>query len=260
MTVNLVALLETYPVPRVETLSGGQKFTKWDLRDAYQQIPLDVESRKFVTIKTHMGLFQYTRLPFGVSSAPAIFLREIENLFRGQPKVAVYFDDIIITGVDDADHIKNLRGVLEKLQGVGLKVKREKCIFVANEVDFLGHVISKQGLAPNPMKVEAILNAPAPENVKQLQSYFGLLNSYRRFLPNILSKLRLLHQLLLDGRTWVWGKDQERAFNESKKLLTAAPILVHYDSKKELILSCDASPDGLGAILAHVESDGTESQ
>lgn len=262
VTVNPVSRLETYPVPRVEelwaALSGGDKFTKLDLRDAYQQVPLNQECRKFVTINTHMGLFQYTRLPFGVSSAPAIFQREMENLFRGLPSVAVYFDDIIVTGVDDQDHLKNLKSVLRRLQDADLKVKLEKCEFFAPEVDYLGHVINNQGLTPNPKKVDAINNAPAPRNAKELQSYLGLINFYRRFLPNLSSTLRPLHLLLTEGKRWTWQKEQEQAFCESKRLLTSAPVLVHYDSKKELLLSCDASPYGVGAVLAHIESDGRE--
>lgn len=106
VTINPVATVEQYPIPRIEdlwtVLAGGEKFTKLDLRDAYQQVVLDEASREYVTISTHMGLFQYTRLPFGVSSAPAIFQREMENLFRGLPHVAVYFDDILVTGANNA--------------------------------------------------------------------------------------------------------------------------------------------------------------
>ncbi|XP_037509161.2 uncharacterized protein LOC119385864, partial [Rhipicephalus sanguineus] len=112
VTINPVATVEKYPLPRIEdlwsALSGGQKFTKLDLRDAYQQLVLQEASRKYVTISTTMGLFQYTRLPFGVTSAPAIFQREMDNLFRGMKHVAVYLDDILVTGIDDGDHMQNL--------------------------------------------------------------------------------------------------------------------------------------------------------
>lgn len=254
--------METYPVPRAEELwaamSGGQKFTKLDLRDAYQQIPLDAESREYVTINTHMGLFQYTRLPFGVSAAPAIFQREMETLLRGVPKTAVYFDDIVITGINDKDHVANLTTVLQKLREVGLRLKLEKCVFFAPEVEYLGHIICKQGLKPDPKKVEAIINAPEPQNVKELQSYLGLLNFYRRFLPNISARLHPLHQLLLDGERWSWGKEQQEAFITSKRLLSTAPVLAHYSPEKLLVLSCDASPYGVGAVLAQTEADGSE--
>lgn len=154
--------------------------------------------------------------------------------------------------------MKNLKSVLQRLQDVGLKVKLEKCQFFKPEVEYFGHIISKQRLSPSPNKVDAIVNAPAPCNVKELQSYLGLLNFYRRFLPNNSSTLRPLHLLLMAGKKWSWGKEEKQAFAESKKLMTTAPILVHYDSKKDLLLTCDASPYGVGAVLAHIGSDGVE--
>ncbi|XP_037518699.1 uncharacterized protein K02A2.6-like [Rhipicephalus sanguineus] len=173
------------PVPKRDdlesALSGGQKFTKLDLRDAYQYLVLQEASRKYVTISTTMGLFQYTRLPFGVASAPAIFQREMDNLFRGMRHVAVYLDDIL-----DA----------------GLKLKREKCVFMVPSVEYLGHVISQAGLTPSLRKVEAVLKAPKPRNKKELQSYLGLINFYRRFLPNLSAHLQPLHILLQDGQHW----------------------------------------------------------
>ncbi|XP_064483040.1 uncharacterized protein K02A2.6-like [Ornithodoros turicata] len=159
VTVNPVATIGKNPIPRIDdlwaTLSGGEKFTKLDLKDAYQQVVLDQESRKYVTISTHIGLVQYTRLPFGVSSAPAIFQREMENLFRGLSHVAVYFDDILVTGRDDAEHMRNL----DRLHRVGLKLKREKCQFFVSHVNYLGHIISKEGLSPDKDKVAAITQA-----------------------------------------------------------------------------------------------------
>ena len=205
-----------------------------------------------------MGLFQYTRLPFGVSSAPAIFQREMENLFRGLPHVAVYFDDILVTGTSDSDHLHNPRCVLTRLRDVGLKLKFEKCFFLVPQVEYLGHVISKDGLSPGLGKVAAILHAPDPRDVKELQSYLGLINFYRRFLPNLSGLLRPLHLLLTDGKKWEWKKDQEEAFNASKHLVASAPVLVHFDPEKPVCLSCDASPYGIGAVLAHREADGQE--
>nr|XP_037275484.1 uncharacterized protein K02A2.6-like [Rhipicephalus microplus] len=129
-TINSVATVEQYPITRIEdlwtVLEGDEKFTKLNLRDAYQQVVLNEASRKYVTISTHMKLFQYTRLPFGVSSAPVIFQREMENLFKGLAHVPVYFDDILVTGENDAEHLLNLRAVLSKLQESALMLKLEK--------------------------------------------------------------------------------------------------------------------------------------
>lgn len=128
-----------------------------------------------------MGLFQCTRSPLRVSSAPAIFQREMENLLRGLPHVAVYFDDILITGANNADHCRNLLAVPGKLQDSGLKLKLEKCRFFMPRVEYLGHTFSKEGLSLNMDKVSAILPAPVPQDVKELQSFLGHINLYRKF-------------------------------------------------------------------------------
>ncbi|XP_037563432.1 uncharacterized protein K02A2.6-like [Dermacentor silvarum] len=230
VTINPVATVEKYPLPRIEdlwsALSGGQKFTKLDLRDAYQQLVLQDASRKYVTTSTTLGLFQYTRIPFGVASAPAIFQREMDNLFRGMRHVAVYLDDILVTGTDNGDHLQNLHNVLA-------------------------------GLSPAPRKVDAVLKAAKPHIKKELQSYLGLINFYRSFLPNLSAHLQPLHLLLRDGQQWTW-KEQEVAFQRSKELITKAPVLVHFDPDKPVILKVDASPYGVGAVVAHRDKDGQE--
>ncbi|XP_070381275.1 uncharacterized protein [Dermacentor albipictus] len=214
VTVNRAADIETYPVPRVEEiwaqLAGGVTFSKLDLRDAYQQVELDEESKKLVTINTQQGLFQYNRLPFGVASAPAIFQREMESLLRGCHQTVVYFDDILVSGVSEEDHRNNLEEVLRRLSGAGLRLKLQKCVFEATSVEYLGYVIDKHGLHPAPEKVEAIVRAPAPSDTRELQSYLGLLNFYRRFLPNLSAVLHPLHVLLKKGTSWHWGANRKQ--------------------------------------------------
>ena len=134
LTINQVSNTETYPLPRIEeifaSLSGGKTFTKLDLQNAYQQLLLDEKSQELVTINTHRGLFQYTWLPFGIASAPAIFQRTMETVLQGLPCVCVYLDDILVTGASEKEHLEHLKLVLQKLEDVGLRLKRSKCQFI----------------------------------------------------------------------------------------------------------------------------------
>lgn len=262
LTVNRVSKIEQYPIPRIEdlfaNLSGGEKFSKLDMSHAYHQIALDDDSKKYVTVNTHKGLFTYKVLPFGVASSPAIFQRTIEGVLQGVPHVAIFLDDILLTGKNDSEHLETLNMVLQRLQDAGLRLKRSKCTFMASEVVFLGHRIDSTGLHPVTEKVRAIENAPPPSNVTELKAYLGLLNYYNKFLPNLATVLAPVHKLLCKDTKWKWGAEQQAAFTESKRLLQSAEVLVHYDPEKEIILSCDASPYGVGAVLSHRMPDGSE--
>ena len=262
LTVNQASQVDTYPLPLVDSLfaslAGGKSFTKLDLAHAYNQLQLDEDSRKYVTINTHKGLFQYTRLPFGVASAPAIFQRTMESILRGLPHVCVYLDDILVTGESDAAHIHNLTAVLDRLESAGIRLKREKCAFMLPKVEYLGHTITARGLQPQATKVRAIADASPPVSVSQLKAFLGMLNYYSRFLPDLATLLAPLYTLLQSARKWSWEEPQQRAFNEAKKLLTTSTLLTHFDPKKPVILSCDASPYGVGAVLSHQMDDGTE--
>ena len=262
VTVNAVSKLDNYPIPKTEdlyaALAGGEEFTKLDLNQAYQQIQLDDDSKRYVTINTHKGLFRYNRLPYGVSSAPGIFQRTLENVVQGIPNVLVRVDDILITGRTRDEHLKTLSVVLERFKNYGIRLKRRKCKFLADEVVYLGFKIDKHGISPVDSKVDAIDNAPRPTNVSEMKAYLGMLAYYNRFLPNMSTLLHPLNSLLQSKVKWSWGKEQETAFVESKKLLKSASVLVHFDPSKDLILACDASAYGLGAVLSHRMSDGSD--
>ena len=166
-----VSKCDTYPIPRIEDLfariSRGQKFTTLDLDRAYQQLVLDEESRKYVVINTHQGLFQYNRLPFGVSSAPGIFQRTMETRLQAIPGVVVYLDDILITEKNEQEHLSNLDKVLTKLEEAGLRLNKDKCQFMQSEVVYLGHVIDRTGLHLDKGRIQAITETPRPQNVTE---------------------------------------------------------------------------------------------
>ena len=188
VTVNQALEVDQYPLPKPEdlfaTLTGGKKFTKLDLSQAYQQVLLDEKSRDYVVINTHRGLYRYNRLPFGVASAPAIFQKVMDTILQGIPHVICYIDDILVTGKDDAEHLSNLEEVIERLQHYGLRTKRAKCAFLQTSVDYLGHRIDADGLHTTTDKLEAITKVPTPRNVQELRSFLGLLNYYGKFMPN----------------------------------------------------------------------------
>ena len=209
-------------------------------------------------MNTHKGLFQYTRLPFGISSATGIFQRVIESLLQGIDGVVVYLDDILVTGSTEEAHLKELEEVLRRLEQAGLRVKQSKCAFMRPSVCYLGHRIDAEGLHPLDDRVRAIRDAPTPTSVSELKSYLGMLSYYNKFLPNLSSLLHPLHRLWRKDVPWVWGKFQVKAFVNSKKLLLSSNCLTHFNISRELTLACDASNYGLGAMLSHKMSDGTD--
>uniref|UniRef100_A0A3B3SKQ2 Gypsy retrotransposon integrase-like protein 1 n=1 Tax=Paramormyrops kingsleyae TaxID=1676925 RepID=A0A3B3SKQ2_9TELE len=182
----------------------------------------------------------------------------MESILRDIPNVAVYLDDILVTGPGKQEHLQNLEEVLTRLEQSGLRLKRSKYEFMGKEVVFLGHKINATGLHPLREKVEAIAGAQVPRNVSELKAYLGLLNYYHRFLPNLSTQLAPLHLLLRKDEKWLWGPEQQKALEDSKTLMQSSAVLVHYDSNKPLILACDASPCGVGAVLSHQMTDGSE--
>lgn len=262
VTINSALEVDQYPLPKPEdlfaTLAGGQKFTTLDLSQAYLQLGLEEESRKYSTINTHKGLYQFTRLPFGVASSPSIFQKTMDTILEGIPKAMCYIDDILITGDDDVEHLEILAKVLQRLAEHGIQIKLKKCKFMADSVEYLGHRIDAQGIHALPDKLEAISKAPVPKNVGELRSFLGLLNYYRKFLPNLATILNPLNELLQVKRKWKWSKDCTVAFQKAKELLTTSNVLIHYDPTLPVRMAADASAYGIGAVISHVLLNGEE--
>ena len=170
----------------------------------------------------------------------------------------LHLDDILITGTSQSDHLGNLREVLRRLHEAGLRLQRAKCKFMQNSVVYLGHRIDREGLHPTEEKVRAIHHAPRPQGVSELRAYLGMLTYYSKFLPDRATVLAPLHALLQNGTAWEWSETQDKAFQESKMLLTSSRVLVHYNSKLPLVVACDTSPFGLGAVLSHRLENGDE--
>ena len=169
ITVNPELQAEQYPLPRIEDIFANQ---------AYHQLEMEEDSKKYLTINTHMGLFQYNRLVFGITSAPAIWQRTIDQVLEGTSGTSCILDDMIITGKNDDEHLANLEEVLRRLQAHGLRANKTKCEFFKEKITFCGHDIDSHSLHKSPEKVEAVLKAPRPCNVAELRSFLGLVNYY----------------------------------------------------------------------------------
>ena len=265
VTVNPQLHIDRHPILRVEELfaklQGGEHFTKLDMSDAYLQVELDDATKQLLVINTHRGLYRYNRLAFGPALAPAIFQRLVENLVAGIPYVAAYLDDVIVTGRTEEEHLSNLKQVLSALNEHGMKLRLEKCEFFRKQVTYLGHVISAEGLKPSEKRVDAVVNFPKPENVKQLESFIGKLNYYGKFLPSFSTIIILcapLNRLRRNNVTWHWSAECDEAYSSLKQMLAQQTRLVHYDPTKPLSLATDASPYGIGAVISQCDTNGVE--
>ena len=214
-TVNPAIQTEQFPIPTLEEIRGRvsswKKFTKVDLRSAYQQLVLDEEAQKLCTINTHKGLFRYTRLPFGISSSPAIWQRFIEQVLAEVDGTCVIMDDLLVGGSNDEEHLRNLEAVFMQFKKFGLRVKVPKCVFMAPSVVYFGLRFSEYGLQPTDKKVQAIKEAPTPRNVTELRSFLGMVAALTNFIPKLSTLAHPLYELL--GNTpWNWSPGCDKAF------------------------------------------------
>ncbi len=233
-------------------LAGSTLFCKIDLSQAFQQLMLDEQSQELVTVNTSKGLFRVTRLVFGISSSPAVFQREMDNLLHGIPGVAYFIDDVLIAAPSMEQLKESLRETLERLARAGLRAQRGKCVFAQTEVTYLGYCMDKDGLHPTDEKVSAIMNAPEPTDVLQLRQFIGLIMYYARFINNHAQLLSPLYDLLRKDVEWTWGEREQQAYKAAKGAVTNNNVLAHFDPRLPIMLACDASPDGVACCLSHV--------
>ena len=181
----------------------------------------------------------------------------MDTILQGVPNTICYLDDILVTGKNETEHLRNLEEVLKRLQQNGLRVKPAKCKFLQPSVEYLGHRIDASGVHTT-KKVEAIKRAPTPQNIQQLRAFLGLLHYYGKFIPNLSSILHPLNLLLKSRSSWKWSQACAKAFQQAKDKLADAPVLAHYDTTRKLKLATDASSYGIGAVISHTYEDGSE--
>lgn len=261
--LNKVTKKDAYPLPYVSAILDRLKTTRYlsslDIKSAYYQIKLKPSSREYTAFTVPgRGLFQFKRLCFGLTNAPACWQRLIDRVLGSdlEENIFVYLDDIIIISDTYEKHLEILDKVFSRLTEAGLTVNREKCKFFRSELKYLGYVIdSEQGLRVDPDKVKAILDIPTPKTVKEVRSFLGMASWYRRFVDNFSALISPLTNLLRKNQRFIWTTTCEEAFGKIKECLVSAPILSSPDFTKGFYVKCDASGYGLGAVLTQIIED-----
>ncbi|XP_058817025.1 uncharacterized protein K02A2.6-like [Topomyia yanbarensis] len=257
---GLLRSLSSYPLPLPDDifakLTNCKVFSQIDLSDAFLQVEVNEQYRKLLTINTHRGLYSYNRLPPGVKIAPGAFQQLIDTMLAGLQCTCGYLDDVIVGGKTEEDHDRNLRAVLKRIQDFGFTIRVDKCTFHKQQVQYVGHIVDSRGLRPDPAKIEVISKLPPPTDVSGVRSFLGAINYYGKFVPNMCKLRYPLDNLLKDDAKFQWTDECQRAFEHFKQILSSDLLLTHYDPKREIIVSADASSIGLGATISHKFPDG----
>ncbi|XP_075131928.1 uncharacterized protein LOC142204512 [Leptodactylus fuscus] len=262
--LNDITHKDAYPLPRIEeslaALQSAVYFSVLDLTSGYWQVPMSPADAEKTAFTTPMGLFEFDRMPFGLCNAPATFQRLMEFCLGhlNFESVLLYLDDIIVYSRTYAEHLDHLARVFESLDRYGLKLKPSKCHLLKSEIQYLGHIVSADGVSPDPQYTERIRDWPTPETVKDIRRFLGFAGYYRRFVKNF-ARIAAPLQAVLIGQsttrsgkspTIQWTPEMQKAFEELKAALVGPNVLAYPDYSKPFILQTDASKTGLGAVLS----------
>lgn len=260
--VNGLSKKDAYPLPNMngilDKLRSAHYISTLDLSQAYFQIPLARESREVTAFSVPgKGLYHFTRMPYGLTGAPATFQRLLDKLIgpEMEPHAFAYLDDIVVVTSTFEEHLVWLERVLNRISAAGLAINPEKCKFCRSQVRYLGFVVQRDGLTVDPEKTRPIMEYPSPTNLKQLRRFLGMSSWYRRFIPQFATVSEPLTRLLKKGKRWGWGEDQCRAFEQIRAHLVAAPTLSCPDFSVPFIVQTDASSVGIGAVLTQNIND-----
>ena len=199
-------------------------------------------------------------MPFGFCNAPATFQRLMDLVLADLVGASclVYLDDIIVLGKDFHDHHQNIQSVLQRLREAGLKLRPPKCSFFRKKVRYLGHTVTREGVAVDPDKVAKVMNWPTPTSAREVQQFLGLANYYRRFIQNFATKARPLHHLTEKSVHFEWTSECQEAFDALHTQLVSTPVLAYPDFTRPFLLDTDASDGGIGAVLSQQDDAGLE--
>lgn len=260
--LNQITTADTYPLPRIDELldelSPTDTFTTLDARAAYWSVDVHPDDRPKTAFSDGYRLFQFRRLPFGLSTAPTTFQRTMNFVLSpvlGRHTLA-YLDDIVVYSRGFEQHLKDLEETLQLLMVAGLKLNAEKCTIAATSISFLGFTISPEGVAPDREKVVAIMETPAPRTIKEVRRFLGATGFFRKHIEGYANIAAPLHLLLKKGQRWKWEEDQQQAFVKLKEKLAKAPVLKQPDFTRPFELHTDASSLALGAVLLQRDDQG----
>lgn len=255
--LNQVTREDKYPIPRIDDildkLGRSNYFSTLDLTKGFYQIEVDPDDREKTAFSTHNGHYEFIRMPFGLKNAPATFQRMMNNVLKEHiNKICIiYMDDILIFSTSLQEHINSLEKIFKTLRKANLKVSLNKSDFLKKETDFLGHIVSKEGIKPDPRKIEGIKKQTIPRTVKEIQSFLGLSGFYRKFIPDYAKIAKpLTIRLKKDAVINVDDKDYKESFEKLKNILMSDMVLRYPDFSKKFALTTDASNYALGAVLS----------
>ena len=221
--LNQSVMREVYPFPKVDEtlaqLSAATIFTRLDANSGFWQIPLSPESRLLTTFVTPFGRYCFNKLSFRISSTPKHFQQRMSRIVSGLAVVVCQMDDVLIFGCNRAEHDARLEAALTRIKAAGITLNRDKCAFGQEKLQFLGHVIDRNGISADPSKVTAIAKMKSPENISELRRFLGMVNQLDKFTPNLATITQPLRELLSKKNSWCWTANQEEAFNATKKEL-----------------------------------------
>ena len=257
--LNQVLQRSHYPMKTIEDvlpdLSKAKVFSVVDVKDGYWHVKLDEQSSYLTCFNSAFGRFRWLRMPFGLKTSAEEFQRRLEQSLEDLPGICCIADDILIFGEGDTekdaieDHNKKLHTLMQRCQEKNIKLNQKKAKLLMKEVKFMGHVISSEGLKPDPAKIQAVIEMPTPQNVNDVRRLVGFVNYLGKFLPSLSDLCEPLRKLTEKDTMWSWQSVHDEALAKVKKAATESPVLRYFDSSKELYLQTDASETGCGAAL-----------
>ncbi|XP_064653221.1 uncharacterized protein K02A2.6-like [Lineus longissimus] len=255
---NKEIVVDKFPIPSIDELlgelRGAKYFARPDLANAYHQLELNEESRDLTCFLTHQVLYRFRRVPFGLASAPSAFQKMMKIALQGLEGLQSYFDDLVVYGRTWEEYRRNLKAVLRRLSELGIKLNPAKCEFDLTEMEFLGHMVTPEGIKPAPSNTRAILDAPPPKDATTLKSFLGLVGFYSKFCPGFASKVEPMCKLLRGDQTFEWSEDCQTSFKCIKEDIGNHITLTLFDPDLDIVVTTDASGYGLGAYMSQYKN------